>query len=71
MDLRVTTDQEREVLEWLNDLREKGTVDMFLVIMTIQYKFTVSKDEAKRLLALWVRNFNDSGAYEDVIKDCK
>lgn len=71
MDLRDTTDKERKVLEWLNDVRERRVIDMFTVIAIIEVTYVVSNDEAKRLLALWVRNFNDSGAYDDVIKDCQ
>lgn len=65
--LRDTTDQEQEVLEWLNDRREIGIINMFLIIKDIERKYKVSNDESKRLLALWVRNFNDSGSYNDVI----
>ena len=71
MDLRDTTTTEREVLEWLNDVRERSIIDMFTVIATIEVMYKVSNGEAKRLLALWVRNYNDGGAYEDVIKECK
>ena len=69
MDLRDTTTQEKEVLVWLNDAREKRILDMFTVIAIIEVLYNVSNDEAKRLLALWVRNFNDSGVYDDVIKE--
>jgi len=71
MDLRDTTKKEREVLEWLNDVRERRVIDMFTVIAIIEVTYIVSNDEAKRLLALWVRNFNDSGAYDDVITECQ
>jgi hypothetical protein len=70
MKLRDTTEQEREVLEWLNDVRERSIIDMFTVVATIEVMHKVSNCEAKRLLALWVRNYNDGGAYEDVIKEC-
>ena len=69
MRVRYATVLEVTVLEWLNDLRELGTLDMFKVLKKIESKNNVSNDEAKRLLALWVRNFNDSGAYDEVIKD--
>ena len=68
-ELRDTTEQEKKVLEYLNDIRELSIIDMFKVVKDIEQIFRVNNDEAKRLLALWVRNFNDSGAYEDVIKE--
>lgn len=69
MTTRKTTVQEKKALEYLNDLREGGTVNMFATTGMIQIKFSVEKHEARRLLGLWMKNFNDVGAYEDVIKE--
>ena len=69
MELRDTTKQEKTVLEWLNDVRESGRMNFDTVEKDMETKFKVSKSESERLLALWERNFNDSGVYDDVIKE--
>lgn len=67
-DMRPATKREMEVLEYLNDLRESGETNMFGARVYIIKEFPVSPEEAKRLLLLWMDNFNKEGKY-DVIKD--
>jgi hypothetical protein len=63
-----TTEQEREVLLFLNDLRNQGITNMYGAITHIEHKFPVPRDEARRLLVLWMKNFNDAGRYDFIEK---
>lgn len=64
--LRNTTAQEKEVLEYLNKLRKSGKTNMFGARVYIIKEFPVDQEEAKRLLMLWMKNFNKEGAYGTV-----
>lgn len=68
MDMRPATKREMEVFEYLNDLRESGQTNMFGAQPYIIQNFPVDQKESKRLLLLWMDNFNKEGKY-DVIKD--
>ena len=64
--MRKTTDQEQEVLEFLNMLRDSGATNMFGAVPYIKDEFKLDSKENKRLLMLWMANFNDEGEYNEV-----
>ena len=64
--MRKTTDQEQEVLEFLNILRDSGATNMFGAVPYIKDEFELDSKEAKRLLMLWMANFNVEGEYNEV-----
>ena len=64
--MRNTTDQEQEVLEFLNILRDSGATNMFGATPYIKDEFDLDSKESKRLLMLWMENFNDEGKYDEV-----
>jgi len=66
MQLRKTTNQEQEVLTYLNMLRDSGATNMFGAVPYIEEEFDLNSKEAKRLLMLWMANFNDEGEYNEV-----
>jgi len=66
MQLRKTTNQEQEVLTYLNMLRDSGATNMFRATPYIEEEFDLNSKEAKRLLMLWMANFNDEGEYNEV-----
>jgi hypothetical protein len=62
---RETTGIEREVLEYLNELRSSGTTNMFGAAPYIQAEFPeIDRKESVRLFTLWMENFNEEGNYE-------
>lgn len=66
---RKATEQEMEVLSFLNNMRESGLINMFGAAPYIEDTFEVDRKEATRLLMLWMRNFNQEGEYE-TLKNC-
>jgi len=64
--MRKTTDNEQEVLEFLNILRDSGATNMFGAVPYIKDEFELDSKEAKSLLMLWMANFNDEGEYNEV-----
>jgi hypothetical protein len=64
--MRKTTEQEQEVLEYLNMLRITGVTNMFGATPYIEAEFGLDKKESRRLLSLWMNNFNDEGKYDEV-----
>ena len=66
MQLRKTTNQEQEVLTYLNMLRDSGATNIFGATPYIEEEFDLNSKEAKRLLMLWMANFNDEGEYNEV-----
>lgn len=65
--MRKTTKQEQEVLEYLNILRDSGATNMFGATPYIEDEFGIDRKESKRLLSLWMKNFNNEGKYDEVI----
>ena len=63
-DLRQATDTELEALHYLNRLRLSGTTNMFVAVPYVEAELGVTRQEAARLLALWMENFNEDGNYE-------
>lgn len=63
---RKTTEQEKEVLVYLNQLRESGETNMFGATPYIINQFALDKQTAQKLLGLWMHNFNADGNYDRV-----
>jgi hypothetical protein len=63
---RATTREEKEVLEFLNDLRDSGATNMFGAAPYIMEEFGMNKAVARQMLTLWMNNFNEAGNYETV-----
>ena len=51
------TDDEYEVFEFLDDLRESGVTNMFGAGDYIRVEFGVSRAEAGKLLTKWTQSF--------------
>ena len=67
MSKRKTTQQEQEVFQFLNGLRDSGATNMFGARSYIQEEFpNLSQQEATSLLALWMDNFQSNGKYEEI-----
>ena len=64
--MRKTTEQEQKVLSFLNILRDSGATNMLGAIPYIQDEFDLDKKESRRLLFLWMENFNDESEYDEV-----
>lgn len=63
---RETTEQEKEVFEYLNDLRDSGATNMFGASSYIEEEFEINKRDASKLLSTWMSNFNEEGNYDTV-----
>lgn len=67
MPLRKTTEEEKEVLEFLNDLRQSGVTNMFGASSYVTERFPeVGAIRSRAMVALWMANFNDEGNYDEV-----
>ena len=64
--MRKTTEQEKEVLEYLNILRDSGATNMFGATPYIEDEFDLNNKESRRLLSLWMKNFNNESKYDEV-----
>jgi len=49
---------EKQVFEYLDDLRESGSINMFGAVPYIQEEFNVDRDQASKLLSRWMETFN-------------
>ena len=64
---RESTAQEKEVFTYLNELRESGDTNMFGARSYIMAEFPeISAAEAKRILMLWMDNFNEKCDYTTI-----
>jgi len=70
---RQTTEIEQEVMIYLNDLRDSGETNMYGAVPYILSEFEdiyseeeLNKQEASRILSLWMKNFNEDGSYSEV-----
>lgn len=63
---RNTTDQEKKAFRYLQLLRESGTINMFGAGEFVASKFKMDKNEARKILSLWMDNFNEDGIYETI-----
>ena len=51
------TEQEIEMFEFLNELRESGDVNMFGASNYLVNRFFIDKYEARKVLAKWMDNY--------------
>ena len=64
--MRKTTRQEQSVMEYLNRLRNSGVTNMFGAAPYVQQEFGLDRVEARRILTLWMKNFNEEADYSEV-----
>lgn len=60
------TEEEKEMFDYLNDLRESGDINMFSASSYLVDEFNIQKNQASKVLAKWMMNFNEDG-YEDLV----
>ena len=60
------TEQEKEMFDYLNDLRGSGVTNMFGASPYLVDEFDIDKYEARKVLSKWMENFNEDG-YEDLM----
>ena len=63
---RETTEQEKEVMGYLNELRDTGITNMYGAAKYIEDRFSLDRVEAKRIHVLWMENFNNEADYNYV-----
>lgn len=64
--MRKTTELEKEAMSFLNRLRESGITNMFGAGPFVEEEFGIDTREARRILSLWMHNFNTEGNYTEV-----
>jgi hypothetical protein len=64
--MRKTTPIEKEVMQYLNVLRDSGVTNMFGAAPYVQEEFGLDRAEARRVLTLWMDNFNEEAEYGEV-----
>jgi hypothetical protein len=63
---RNTTEQEKAIFFYLNKV--KGEFEnIYDAKPYIEKKFGIKESEAKQLLLLWMKNFNEEGIYDEII----
>jgi hypothetical protein len=62
---------EEEVLVYLNELRDSGATNMFGAAPYVQTAFDTDKQEARRLVSLWMENYNEDGDYSTFTNEIK
>ena len=53
------TEQEKEMFDYLNDLRESGATNMFGASPYLVNEFDIDKYEARKVLSKCMENFNE------------
>jgi len=66
METRQTTNEEQKVMEYLNDLRDSGVTNMHGAAPFIEDHFDIDIKESRRILSLWMKNFNEECNYKQV-----
>jgi len=66
--MRKTTPIEKEAMQYLNRLRDSGVTNMFGAAPYVQEEFGLDRAEARRILTLWMDNFNEEAEYDEVKK---
>ena len=65
--MRPTTELEKKVFIYLNRLRSSGETNMFGATSYILNRFPeLNRDEASKLLGLWMDNFNEDEYYDEI-----
>lgn len=60
------TEQEKQMFDYLNDLRESGATNMFGASPYLVDEFGIDEHEAIKVLSKWMENFNEDG-YENLL----
>ena len=60
------TEQEKEMFDYLNDLRASGVTNMFCASPYLVDEFDIDEYEARKVLSNWMKNFNEDG-YENLL----
>lgn len=60
------TEEEKEIFEYLNVLRDSGIINMFSATPYLMDEFDINEDKSKKILLNWMRNYNKNG-YEHLI----
>ena len=63
---RKATSQEIEAFEFLNELRDSGVTNMFGATPYIERELGHGRAESMKLLALWMKVYNEQGDYETI-----
>lgn len=61
---RRASEHEVMVCEYLNQLRAEGSTNMFGAVPYIATIFGIDRPEAKKLLVIWMNNYNEKGDYK-------
>lgn len=64
--MRKTTELEQEAMGFLNFLRASGVTNMFGAAPYVEEEFGIDKREARRIVQLWMNNFNEECIYTEV-----
>lgn len=64
--MRKTTPIEKEAMQYLNRLRDSGVTNMFGAAPYVEQEFGLDRREARRILTLWMNNFNEEAEYDEV-----
>jgi len=65
---RLATKQELQVFHALNQIRLDGKINMFGATPYISAMFDMDRAEARKLLTLWMDNFDAEGNYDFIIE---
>lgn len=55
------TQKEKEIFDYLNDLRESGITNMFGAGPYVSREFGIDKHRARNIVSKWMDNFNEQG----------
>lgn len=66
MEAKKITPKEKEMFDYLNDLRISGQTNMFGAGSYLVKRFKIEPKEASRVLSSWMENFNEDG-YVDLV----
>jgi hypothetical protein len=60
------TQREKEMFDYLNELRDGGQANMFGVSIHMAKKFSIGMEESRKVLSKWMELFDDDG-YDDLL----
>ena len=63
---RETTEEERSIFAFLDIIRESGMVNMLGSGTLVREQFKLTRKESYKILALWMKNYNEEGDYENI-----
>lgn len=64
-DVITITQEEKDIFEYLNELRDSGVTNMFGATSYIVDEYSIDKRKASAILSKWMTNFNEAG-YDDL-----